>query len=95
MMIKLMTTAAAAMLATAAFAQSTSGSGMSPASDSMASGSMSKDAMAKGGMMDDGMSMKNGKMMMGDRRATRAEIAAHKKMMKSHDAMMKHDKMAK
>ena len=55
-------------------------------------GTMSNDAMGDKNMdhrmaMDDGVTMKHGKWLKDGKPATKAEIAAHKKMMKSHKPM--------
>ncbi len=73
--------------------------GMSPPSTTTANGNLSggsyeanntgRTAGSGESMMTaDGMTQKEGKWMMGDRPATKAEVAQHKKMMKA-------DKMAK
>jgi hypothetical protein len=76
-MKKLVLTAAAILLATAASAQMQSGGAMGQ-----------KDTMPSSSMSSDGITMQNGKMMMGDRIATKAEIAKHKKMMKMQKTKM-------
>ena len=81
---------AAGLLSGAAFAQShdSSMTGSTPMKPgSMGASTMPGDAMAKNGHAMDGMTMKNNRWMMGERRATKAEIAAHKRMMKAHKSM--------
>jgi len=88
---------AAAILATASgvLAQANDthpmGQGGNP-SGATTPGSMSNDAMGDKNMdhrmaMDDGITMKHGKWLKDGKPATKAEIAAHKQMMKSHKPM--------
>ena len=81
---------AAGLLSGTAFAQShdSSMTGSTPMKPgSMGANTMPGDAMARSGKAMDGMTLRNNRWMMGDRRATKAEIAAHKRMMKAHKSM--------
>ncbi len=88
--------AAAMLVATGgALAQATDthpmGQGGNP-SGATTPGPMSNDAMGDKNMdhrmaMDDGITMKHGKWLKDGKPATKAEIAAHKQMMKSHKPM--------
>lgn len=95
MFFKTMIGAALSLAASGALAQANDTHPMGQAgnpSGATASGPMSNDAMGDKSMdhrmaADDGMTMKHGKWSKGGKPATKAEIAAHKRMMKSSQPM--------